>query len=112
MNEVEKVKNGFINIIAIYIEAEIIEKVQYSYSLDAKDNLQEFRLYITPKNENAMQEFFKADDFNLSYAESLEGALISASLLFSKSISSKIKVMVNGSGNSRFNLDNLKILEV
>ena len=112
MNEVDKIKNGFAHIMAIYKKVNIIEQVQYSYTMDEEDHLEEFRLYVVPKNENAMQEFFKADDFNESYAESLEGALISASLIFGRELSGRIKIMVYGSGNSRFNLDNLEILEV
>ena len=112
MEDVEKLKEAYRKILAMYKEAGIIKEVRYGYALNSDGSLKFFHLFVIPQNAELLEELFETDDLSVSYAESLEGTLFENILILGKGYFNEVKVMVDGSGNTLFNPTNLKILEV
>lgn len=112
MEDVLKLKEVYTQILKMYAEAGIINEVKWGYELNSDGSLRLFKLFIVPKNGELLEELFIMDEYSDSYAESLEGSLFENIIIMGKSYLKEVKIMVYGSGNTKFEPNDLEILEV
>lgn len=112
MDDVEKLKEAYSKILTMYSEAGIIKEVRWGYTLNEDKKLEVFYLFIIPQNEQILEQLFIEDIDCTTYPEVLESVLIEHILIIDSDYYNKINIMVEGSGNTFFDPNDLKILEV
>lgn len=112
MEDVERLKEAYRKILAMYKEAGIIKEVKFGYELNPDNSMKRFDLFVVPQNIDLLEELFSEDNLSVSYAESLENALYSFLGILDIKFIFTVFIMVYGSGDTSFDPNDLKILEV